>query len=200
MDRRDYIVSQAAELIRIKGYECTTLNDIMEAARISRGQFYHYFSSKHELGLAVIDYFFANWNHRLLEEILGKPGDPGERLDEMLKWIVVQHTRRETQCGCPFGNLAIEMSLHDELFRRKLEAVFDLWIANIAQLLEAMITSQGGTRHPAVRDCAEGIVAMIEGGILLMKSKQDIRVLINVTDMARDVAGNFVQQALRDPH
>jgi TetR/AcrR family transcriptional repressor of nem operon len=135
MSRRDYIVSQAAELVRYRGYENTSLNDILEAAQISKGQFYHYFSTKHELGLVVIDYLFDGWNKRLLENILGKKTDPEARLNEMLQWIVAQHTQSQAKYGCPFGNLAIEMSLHDEEFRQKLQSIFDLWTAKIRQLL-----------------------------------------------------------------
>lgn len=193
MDRRDYIVSKAAELICSRGYENTTVNDILDAAQISKGQFYHYFSTKHELGIAVIDYLFEGWNKRLLEDILSKPNDPEERLNEMLQWIVNQHTLNQAKWGCPFGNLAIEMSPHDEAFRQKLHGVFELWIAKIKQLLDEMIEPAAKEFPGATQKCAEVIVAMIEGGILIMKSKQDIRVLVNMTEMIKETVSHFVK-------
>lgn len=184
----------AAALMHSKGYENTKLSDILEAAQIGKGQFYHYFSSKHELGLAVIDYFYSNWNRRLMEEILSSRKDPETRFNEMLEWIVKNHRSNQAKCGCVFGNLAIEMSEHDETFRQKVKAVFETWVGNLKPVLAGMIKAPSRAEPAELDKLAQGIVAMLEGGILLMKSKQDIEVLINVTDLVRFLVNAFVQK------
>lgn len=192
--KRQQIIGASATLIHSKGYESTSLSDILDAAQIGKGQFYHYFSTKHELGLAVVDYLFEGWNQRLLENILGSQKDPESKFNEMLDWIVQQQIRNQAKCGCVFGNLAIEMSEHDEDFRQKLKSVFELWIDKLRPVLAAMIKPLSQSESAEVDKLAQGIVAMLEGGILLMKSKQDIEVLVNVTDLARILVGNFIRQ------
>lgn len=192
--KRQEIVTAAAALIHSKGYENTKLSDILEAARIGKGQFYHYFSSKHELGLAVIDYFFHNWNRRLMEEILNSPKEPQVRFNEMLEWVVKNHAANRAKCGCVFGNLAIEMSEHDEAFRQKVKAVFETWVENLKPVLAGMIGGPSRAEPSEIDKLAQGIVAMLEGGILLMKSKQDIEVLKNVTNLAGVLVNTFVQK------
>lgn len=191
--KRMEIVKTAAVLIHSKGYENTKLSDILEAAQIGKGQFYHYFSSKRELGLAVIDYFFQRWNRRLIEEILDSDKAPAEKFNEMLEWVVETHRSNSAKCGCVFGNLAIEMSEHDELFRQKIKTVFDLWTEKIKPILAGMLKPPYCEDTAVINKLAQGVVAMLEGGILLMKSRQDIDVLTNMTELIKTLVNSYVE-------
>ena len=92
---------------------------------------------------------------------------------------------REDKPGCPIGNLTIEMSEHDETFRLKLKHFFNRWIVSIEKILEEMVKQNQLDSTMDIRKSAEAIVAMIEGGILLMKNQQDISILMNVIDVIR---------------
>jgi TetR/AcrR family transcriptional regulator, transcriptional repressor for nem operon len=48
----------------------------------------------------------------------------------MLDWAITFHAGMENKPGCPIGNLAIEMSEHDETFRLKIQHFFDRWIGD----------------------------------------------------------------------
>jgi len=95
-----------------------------------------------------------------------------------------------------FGNLAVEMSEHDEAFRRKLEAVFASWVSKIRPVLCELV-SPAQADPEEVNKMAQAVVAMLEGGILLMKSKQDLNVLINITSQIKVMIDNFVQSQRR---
>lgn len=192
-DKRQQIIEVTAILMHSKGYGNTKLSDILGAAQIGKGQFYHYFASKHELGLAVLDHFFSNWNRLLLEEILSSQMEAESKFNAMLEWIVNQHKRNQAKCGCMFGNLAIEMSEHDEEFRQRLDSVFEKWVAKLKPVLTGLVLPFQAN-DAEIENLAHGIIAMIEGGILLMKSKQDIHTLIHVTEQARMLVNCFVQR------
>jgi len=192
-NKRQQIIEVAAALMHSKGYENTKISDILDAAQLGKGQFYHYFSSKHELGLAILDHFFANWNRRLMENVLSSQQDPKIKFDAMFESIIELHRNNQAKCGCVFGNLAIEMSEHDEIFRKKLEAVFDIWTEKLKQVFDNMI-SPVQVESSETGKLAQGIVAMIEGGILLMKNKQDISTLVNVAEQAKILVDCFVQR------
>jgi AcrR family transcriptional regulator len=53
--RKNEILTAAETLFITKGYEKTTINDILERVEIGKGTFYHYFQSKEEVMDAVID-------------------------------------------------------------------------------------------------------------------------------------------------
>jgi TetR/AcrR family transcriptional repressor of nem operon len=192
-DKRNQIIEVSAVLMHSKGYENTKLSDILDAAQIGKGQFYHYFSSKHELGLAVLDYSFSTWNRSLLEGILSSPKDAKSKFNDMLEWIINQHKCNQAKRGCVFGNLAVELSEHDEVFRQRLELVFEKWADKLKPVLVSLI-SPSSANDVEIDNLAHGVIAMIEGGILLMKSKQDIHVLINITELARILVNCFVQR------
>ncbi|WP_419785348.1 TetR/AcrR family transcriptional regulator [Pseudodesulfovibrio sp.] len=47
--RRMFLLDTAEAIFLKKGYEAATVNDILEAANLSKGGFYHYFKSKNEV-------------------------------------------------------------------------------------------------------------------------------------------------------
>jgi len=190
--RRQEIIESAALLMQSKGYESTKLSDILEMGQIGKGQFYYYFSSKRELGLAVIDYFFSSFNQELLENILSSPKSPEIRFNEMLEWVVEHHQSKQAKCGCVFGNFTLEMSEHDEGFRNKVSEVFEAWKGKLKPVLEGMISSSTTMDPRELDKLAQGIVAMLEGGILIMKSKQDIQVLKNITELVKNLVNSYI--------
>ncbi|MFB4165678.1 TetR/AcrR family transcriptional regulator [Alteribacillus sp. JSM 102045] len=175
-DKKHKIISVAAELIHSKGYEATKIRDIMAAADIGKGQFYHYFSSKKELGLAVIEHFVFTWENELIHGILGSDKSSEKKLKEMLEWAVDYHENLPNMFGCPFGNLALEMSEHDEEFRKRINNLFHQWI----HCLEGVIKELSGEQRALQK--AQSLVAQIEGGILLMKNYQDIAILKEIIE------------------
>jgi len=190
--KREEIIKTAAILMRSKGYENTKLSDILEVGQFGKGQFYYYFSSKREVGLAVIDYFFDDFNNELLECILSSQKDPEIRFNEMLEYIIEDQKLKEAKCGCIFGNFAVEMSEHDEGFRKKISEVFELWVIKLKLVFDEMIEFSEPKGSFETYKLAQGIVAMLEGGILIMKNKQDIEVLKGVTELSRCLVNTFV--------
>ena len=185
MSKKQEIISIAKNIIHCKGYQATSISDILHAANIGKGQFYHYFSSKYDLGLAVMENLIEEWDHQLILNILQSSEDPKLKINKMLDWILTYHAGKEEKSGCPIGNLTIEMSEHDETFRLKLDHFFKRWIGSIETVLEEMVKQNQLHSTVEIRKSAEAIVAMIEGGILLMKSQQDISILMNVIDVIR---------------
>lgn len=179
-DKREQIIEIATSMVHSKGYESTSINDILHAAQIGKGQFYHYFSSKEEMGLAIVDHCFEKWNQRVVKDIFESEKEPKVKINLMLECAVQRHKNNGSKCGCFFGNLAIELSEHNEAFREKLNQVFELWINHLAIILNEIMEHEDLPIKTDSHTLAQVIVSMIEGGILLMKNKQDIQVLVNV--------------------
>ncbi|SFF79443.1 transcriptional regulator, TetR family [Halobacillus alkaliphilus] len=178
-EKKKEIIRAAAELIHTKGYEPTKLSDIMKASDIGKGQFYHYFSSKRELGLTIVDYYAEMWDRELIQGIFQSSFSAEKKMENMLEWAVNYHVGTQGLSGCPFGNLAIEMSEHDEEFRLKINHLIDQWIYHLAHVMEDLRGKDQALQQARV------IVAQIEGGILLMKSYQDISILKDVIEAIR---------------
>ncbi|PCD04916.1 TetR family transcriptional regulator [Peribacillus simplex] len=185
MSKKKEIILAANGVIYSKGYQSTSIQDILDAAGIGKGQFYHYFSSKYDLGLAVVEDLIQEWEQKLILEIFQSQLDPITKLNKMLDRTLVFHTEREGKSGCPIGNLAIEMSEHDETFRLKLQYIFDQWIDSVERTLKELLEQEHLPSTIDPKKHAQSIVATIEGGVLLMKNQKDISFLTNVLDLIR---------------
>ncbi|WP_042351586.1 TetR/AcrR family transcriptional regulator [Bacillus massiliigorillae] len=181
MSKKEEIISAAKELIYKNGYQATSISDILTAANIGKGQFYHYFSSKYDLGLAVVEDISSEWEQELFQEIFQAEYTPKEKIQKMIDRTIMFHEKTKNSSGCPIGNLAIEMSEHDDIFKEKIQYIFNEWINH----LELTIKELNNDIEPPFicpRTEAQLIVSMIEGGILLMKNQEDITYLMNITE------------------
>lgn len=181
--KRKEIISEAAKVIHSKGYQSTKIEDILRIAGIGKGQFYYYFKNKYDLGLAVVDDLIETWEKNMIIGVLQQNGEPLARLRKMFDWIIEFHKQTNRERGCPFGNLAAEMSEHDEQFRQKINQFFQFWIAHLKILLEEM--DNKGQIHPEMDmgTLAQSIVVEIEGATLLMKNQKNIKILQDTADL-----------------
>lgn len=185
MSKKQEIITISRGIIHSKGYQATSISDILKAASIGKGQFYHYFSSKYDLGLAVVEDVIQDLDQQLINEIFHSKEKAKARLNKMLDWNLASHTESKSKLGCAVGNLAIEMSEHDETFRVKIKEFFDKWISEVEAALAEMIKENQLDVTTDCKKSAQAIVAMIEGGILLMKNQQDLEILTHVMEMIR---------------
>ena len=59
-DSKEHIITVACKLFLQKSFKEVTMKEIVEKTGLSRGAFYHYFESKEQLFLEVLDFFFTN--------------------------------------------------------------------------------------------------------------------------------------------
>ena len=52
-DRKQHVIKTAHQLFIDKGYQSTSVQDILDSSGISKGTFYNYFTSKGELLIAI---------------------------------------------------------------------------------------------------------------------------------------------------
>ena len=188
-NRKRDIIEITARLMHSKGYGPTSVKDIMEASGIGKGQFYYYFSSKEELGLAVVDYCFEKWQQQVIIGNLAKNEKPQVRMERMFSCMIEVHQSRESKCGCFFGNLAIELSEHNDIFREKIAKMFACWTDELEILIDQWQKDHRTTVEGDSRLLAVNIVALLEGAILLMKNQQSIHPLLQATVMVKKILG-----------
>ena len=98
---REQIVGSAADLIWRRGYSRTSVDDIIRNAGICKGTFYHHFTSKESLGLAVIDNWTAHFASRI-QARLSDHASPVENLHAILD-AIVSVQEEGGYLGCPLG-------------------------------------------------------------------------------------------------
>lgn len=177
---RTRIVSTARELFHGNSYSDVGIKEICDSARVQKGSFYHFFRSKRDLALAVIDDMADDWAHGFVAEAFDSELPPMERLDYMVDaayyWQKAAKDIEGRMPGCLFGNLALEISTRDDVLRAKLNAVFDKAAVQFRQALEQAV-SRGDLRPLDTEATATAMLAYLEGVILLAKTQNDPEVV-----------------------
>ena len=64
---REAVLRAATRLMHVRGYQNTSLDDVLRESGVGKGNFYHHFRSKEDLGYAILDQIVAVFLERTLE-------------------------------------------------------------------------------------------------------------------------------------
>lgn len=174
LQTRERLIHAAMSLFREKGYTSTSVADILTAAGANSGSLYHYFPTKQDVLLTVLDRYLEGIHPMLLAPAWEKVTDPIERV-----FALLDRYRRalvETECtyGCPIGSLALELHEPDPPVRERLAANFDAWVAAVQGCYD-----DAGDRLPAAvsrRELATFTLTTMEGGVMLARTHRRLDV------------------------
>jgi TetR/AcrR family transcriptional regulator, transcriptional repressor for nem operon len=195
---RESITRAAAQLLALKGYHDTTLEEVRRAAGVTTGAFFHHFTSKEDLGFAVLDSHMERRRQELdqLEQDLPAPrnDDPLARVFRRLDAIAgMVASRAHRKGGCIIGNLSTALSDTHEGFRRRLAACFDEMALEFKPHLDAAVRMSGRGAGVDAWALARYIVAVIEGSIMLARTQRDTRGMAGNFEMLKDYLKQILQ-------
>jgi TetR/AcrR family transcriptional regulator, transcriptional repressor for nem operon len=164
---RTSIVKTARDLMLRHGYAATSVDDICSKAGVTKGSFYHFFETKEELGLAVLNAFYEQGAARVLNGTFAEMNDPHQRLlglFDHLEAIGPELWRH----GCLIGNFACEHAESSQLIRRRVADMFEELVNSLAPLFRPI--ARGG-REAA--ELAEQTLMVIEGAVIMARAHDD---------------------------
>ncbi|MFH1493444.1 MAG: TetR/AcrR family transcriptional regulator [Pseudomonadota bacterium] len=182
-DTRTRILATARDMFHSRSYADVGIQEICTGARVQKGSFYHFFPSKRDLALAVIDDMADEWAHGFVAESFDQNLPPVERLEYMIDaayyWQKASSDIEGRMPGCLFGNLALEMSTRDDVMRAKLNAVFDKAKNKFRAALDEAVQT-GDLAAMDTEATATAMLAYLEGIILLAKTRNDPDVILTL--------------------
>lgn len=178
------LLKSGRRIIVEKGYNHTGIQEVLQDVGVPKGSFYHFFSSKEDFGLAIINYD-AEIHERVVEQYLGDSTlSPLSRIrryfDDKLKEFKSLRYRE----GCLFGNLSQEMADQNERFRARLQEVLTQWRDRFAQCLQEAQAAGEISAHWDAQELAEYCLNSWEGALLQMKvtkSDKPLKAFVKVT-------------------
>ena len=129
------VLDKATMLFWTRGYEATSLDDLLAVMGMGKSSFYHAFNSKRALFERIMDRFVNDAVHRLAGDLPTHP-HPIERIREFFREIADSGSTQHKK-GCFMGNTVVELTNTDralssravrrlegmeELFRQQIEA------------------------------------------------------------------------------
>jgi AcrR family transcriptional regulator len=183
----------AMRLFSEKGYESTSVADILRAAGANSGSLYYFFATKQELLTEVLRRYRDGIRPMLLAPAWEGIADPIERVFALLAQYRRALAQSDCFYGCPIGNLALEIHEPDPPVRELLATNFDGWVSAIERCyLDA------GERLPADLDrrgLAVFTLTTMEGGVMQARTHRSIDAFDRSVAMLRDYVTRLETEA-----
>ncbi|KAM3098397.1 TetR family transcriptional regulator C-terminal domain-containing protein [Phormidesmis sp. 146-12] len=168
-DTKLALIKAGRRIVVEKGYNHTGIQEILQAVGVPKGSFYHFFSSKEEFGLAIID-DDSQMHDRIVEQYLGDISlSPLNRLKQYFTFKLEEFETLQYREGCLFGNLSQEMADQNETFRVRLQEAIDRWRDQFAACIQAAQDAGEVSKKQQAKDLAEFCLNSWEGALLQMK-------------------------------
>ena len=167
---RKKIVQAAAPIFNQRGYEGSSLNDLMEATGLQKGGIYRHFASKEELAAEAFDYTWeAAWNARLLHV-----DEKANGIDKLKQLIAnfVEH-RSPIPGGCPILNTAIDADDGNPVLRARVAKALRSWLSRLQVIVER--AQKRRETRPGVdpKAVATLMVASLEGALMMSRIQRN---------------------------
>ncbi len=109
---QDKIIDKAMDLFRLKGYEATSIQDLVDHLGIGRGSIYDTFGNKHQLYLLALDRYLSKDNVELDPANLPVPAK--SLIAQMMQQQIDEALNNVPGGGCLMVNSAMELGLQDK--------------------------------------------------------------------------------------
>ena len=169
------ILKNTRKLIVEKGFNNTSISDIITATGVKKGNLYYYYASKNDLGLAVLKDAEQEFFDLLATSFQGEKSL--EKVWNSCAAILKAQQKANFVGGCLFGNTALEMSDCNEEYAGIIQKIFQKWTDLLADHLREAVSAGDLEQTPSPESLAQIIVAVIEGGIMMArvsKGKTDL--------------------------
>ena len=163
--------------INKNGFQAASLGNILKETDVTKGALYHHFPSKLEMGYAVVDELITETVKEMWVTPLENADNILDALLEQIDNTIAKRDEKNICFGCPVNNLAQEMSPIDEGFRKRINAIFDLWQKTINNGLKEGQEKDYVNKSIDTNTTAYFIVAAIEGATSLAKNAKSVDVL-----------------------
>ena len=171
-DTRNRIVMTAMELFWEKGFQSTSVADILSRSQVHSGSLYHFFPGKQDVLAAVLEAYRDGIHTWLLQPAWSGVDDPIERIFALLNGYRAQLVTTDCTYGCPIGSLALELHEPDPGIRDLLSVNFRQWV----DAIETCLVAAGGALPAALdrHSLAEFTLTVMEGAIMQARTYRDI--------------------------
>lgn len=176
-DTRERILEAAHDLAFDRGFAATTVDAVLAATGLSKGAFFHHFSSKSAMGTALLERY-ARADAEVLQTHLARAeaqtDDPAEQLIAFVKAFEDDvDAGLITQPGCLFASFAYERLPGGATADDVILTAIALWRARILDKLQ-----QAARRRPLAMPVdlsalADQVWTVFEGGFLLARATGD---------------------------
>lgn len=180
---RESLMDEAQTIILDKGFGSTTIDEIIKRAGVSKGAFFHHFSSKADLGHELVKRY-ARVDIEHLEHTLDRAEELSEDpLQQLL--IFVKLFEQELQSltepfpGCLFASYLYQSGLFEETVLEIIHKWMLKWRSRVMEKLEAVVQKYPPSNKVDLESLADMLLVIFEGAFVLGQSLKNTQIIAN---------------------
>jgi TetR/AcrR family transcriptional regulator, transcriptional repressor for nem operon len=172
---RERIVAEAANLFNRRGFEGSSMSDVMAATGLEKGGIYRHFSSKEELAAEAFDYAWKSAFETRIHDLEQVPNSI-----EKLKRFIVNfiNGRPAVSGGCPVLNTAVEADDGNLLLRDRVRAAWREWRDYLAEIIAAGLKRKEIRPEVDAKQVATLIISSLEGALMITRLERNKEALL----------------------
>jgi TetR/AcrR family transcriptional repressor of nem operon len=178
LDKRDLILAKGAEVMTRRGYHGAGVQEIVQAAGVPKGSFYHYFASKEDFALQALQQVYQPRLQRYAQALANPALSPRQRILGYYAELVEHFARQEKlEYHCFIGSLSFEMAELSPALGAEVDAILQRSADILQRCLEQ---AQAAGELAADEDCgnlASFIANAWQGALTRLKVSSNPRVL-----------------------
>lgn len=182
-DTRLRLIQAARNLMAASSYAEASVARICEVAGAKKGSFYHFFPSKRDLTITVLEGQYVDFKSGITDQAFADDLPPLLRIARLGEMIYGFQKSLSEQLGyvpgCPFGSIAAETAVQDPMLRETLSRIFARLEEQFHSTLEEAI-AVGEVQSMDILATAKAMLAYLEGVMLLAKNANDPEVIRNL--------------------
>jgi TetR/AcrR family transcriptional repressor of nem operon len=177
------VLDRAMQAFWRRGYEATSMQDLVACTGVNRASLYATYGDKHALFLATLRMFAESVHHKRLADLEATQG-PREAIRQSLLAFVPQAAETKGHRGCFLTNTALELAAHDPEAGRvvaQAQKQTEAWYARMIKKGKAL-GEIGSHVKPAA--AARAFLACLIGVSVLSRSRPEPTLLHAIVDDA----------------
>jgi TetR/AcrR family transcriptional repressor of nem operon len=169
LDTREHILANGQRIMAGKGFSAVGINEILTAAGVPKGSFYHYFGSKDAFGVALLDTYFDEYLAELDATLQDGTRSAAQRL--MAYFAHWQDTQSFFDCQgkCLAVKLGAEVADLSEAMRLSLKRGTAGIVDRLTQAIDAGVADTSLSVDGAAHDVAQSLYQLWLGASLMVK-------------------------------
>jgi TetR/AcrR family transcriptional repressor of nem operon len=172
-DVKQHILDTGRGIILGKGFSAVGLNEILSAAQVPKGSFYHYFKSKETFGEALVDCYMTDYLAQV-DRLLQDDGSPAaERLMRYWRSWTSTDDSQGSECNCLVVKLSGEVSDMSEAMRAALLRGTDLIIERLGHCIAQGLADGSLSANLDAQHTALTLYELWLGAALLTKVRRE---------------------------
>lgn len=168
-------MAEAASLFNQRGFEGSSMSDLMSATGLEKGGIYRHFSSKEELAAEAFDYAWKSAFETRIHDLEQVPNS----IDKLKRFIAnFIDGRPPVPGGCPVLNTATEADDGNLLLRERVRAAWRGWRDYLAEIVAAGAKRKEVRPEVNAREVATLIVSSLEGALMISRLERNKEALL----------------------